>query len=337
MLEIPENKPIPEMIIRSDVSLVLGDYKTMQNKVVVKGEAIIKILYMDDLSSGNLQTMEYSIPISQIVDVPGAGEDSTFVITGEVLGHDEEIHPDNEETPGMISAEIKIAATVMAYVNKELGIVSDIYSTDHDLKTERSQLKLSKLIDVIKENFSHKCSVDLPETNASKIVDVWSDACSATATRQDNKLEFKGKMNLCILALDMDNIPFYIERIIEFSHSKELSEIPGDITAEITIVPISIGYSIPQDNTVDIKIDFSVYGTIYSNQKHNMVTSAEVDESSPTGKDSDASLTIYFAAKGEPLWNIARKYYTSVNAIKQENDISEDTAPKSGMLLIPMR
>lgn len=337
MLEMGENKPAPEMIIRSDISMILSDYKTTPNKVVVKGEAILKILYMDDLSSGNLQTMEYSIPISQIIDVPGADADCKYIMTGEVLSHDEQIHSENEENPGMISTEIKIAATVMAYTEKELGIVSDIYSTDHDLKTESESLNLNKLKDIIKENFSHKSSVDLPETSASKIVDVWSDACSAKATNQGDKLVFKGKMNLCILALDVDNIPFYIERIIEFERSREFNENPGDVVAEITIIPTSIGYSIPRDNKVDIKIDFDVSGAVYLNQRHNMITSAETDESKPKNKDCDASLTIYFASEGEPLWDIARSYYTSVNAIKQENDISEDISPKNGMLLIPMR
>lgn len=337
MLEMGENKPAPEMIIRSDVAMTLSDYKTTPNKVIVKGEAILKILYMDDLESGNLQTMQYSIPISQIIDVPGADENCKYIMNGEVLSHDEQIHSETEEGSGMISTEIRIAATVMAYTEKELGVVSDIYSTDHDLKTESQPLKLSKLKDIIKENFSHKSSVDLPETSASRIVDVWSDACHAKATAQGDKIVFKGKLNLCILALDVDNIPFYIERIIEFEQNREFTEASGDIAAEITIVPTSIGYSMQKNNTIDVKIDFDVSGAIYLSQKHNMITSAEADELKPSDKDREASLTIYFASEGEPLWDIARRYYTSVNAIKQENDISQEESPKSGMLLIPMR
>ncbi len=337
MLEMGENTPAPEMIIRSDVSIILIDYKTTANKVVIKGEAILKILYMDDISSGNLQTMQYSIPISQIIDVPGADENCQYIMMGEILSHDEQIHSENEESRGRISTEIRIAATIMAYTEKELGVVSDIYSTDNNLKTESEPLKLSKLKDIIKENFSHKSSVNLPETNTSKIVDVWSDACSAKAVPEGDKLIFKGKMNLCILALDVDNIPFYIERIVEFEHARELGETSQDVMAEITLVPTSIGYSISKDSKVDVKIDFNVSGAVYLNQKHDMITAVEADESRPADKDRNASLTIYFASESEPLWDIARKYYTSVNAIKQENDISGDIAPKNGMLLIPMR
>ena len=46
---------------------------------------------------------------------------------------------------------------------------------------------------------------------------------------------------------------------------------------------------------------------------------------------------IYYASDGEKIWDIARKYYTSVNAIKSENDIEEDVIQTDGMILIPLR
>ena len=54
-------------------------------------------------------------------------------------------------------------------------------------------------------------------------------------------------------------------------------------------------------------------------------------------KDCTANLMIYYASDGEKIWDIARKYYTSVNAIKSENDIEEDVIQTDGMILIPLR
>ena len=67
-----------------------------------------------------------------------------------------------------------------------------------------------------------------------------------------------------------------------------------------------------------------------------MVTQANADESQPKEKDTKAALTIYFAKAGEDVWDIARRYYTSVEAVKNENDITEDRLDKERMLLIPM-
>ena len=46
-------------------------------------------------------------------------------------------------------------------------------------------------------------------------------------------------------------------------------------------------------------------------------------------------LTIYFPDDGEMLWNIARKFGTTVEAIKSENEINNCTVSEKCMLLIP--
>jgi len=73
-LEVGENKPSPEMIVSSEVVFLKNDPKIMPNKVVVKGDLIVKILYVGDMESGDMEKLEYQIPISQIVDVPGISE-----------------------------------------------------------------------------------------------------------------------------------------------------------------------------------------------------------------------------------------------------------------------
>lgn len=332
-----ENKPAPEMILRSDASIIADDYKIMPNKVVFKGKATVKLLYTDNAAAENLETLEYEIPISQIIDVPGVNEESRCVINAEILSHDEQIRRDSDDAAGMICTEMKIAAAVMAYNNKETAVVTDMYSTEYDAETETQNIKLTKLIDIIKGSFTEKSTVSLPEVQASKIIDIWHDGCSASAVKNADKFEIHGKINLCILAADADNIPFYVERALEFSHNEAAPETSDDITAEITIVPTLIGYSAPNGNSADIKITFDFYSGIYDSQSQSMVISASADESATAGKDRGASLIICYASKGESLWDIARRYYTSVSAIKQENDIPGDTAPASGMLLIPSK
>lgn len=335
VLEFNENMANPEMIIRSDVDLILNDYKTMPNKIVVKGHALIKVLYIGDISSGKTERAEFTIPISQIVDVPGSDENGKFVITGEVLSHDEQIRSEGEKST--ISTDIKISATVMAYEDKEIGIVSDIYSTDYELNTEISEMNFRKLFGTFSNNISHKDSIRLSGNNISEITDIWSDSYSLTPTVTEGKNIFKGKVNICILALDSDKVPFYIERIIEFNHPNSSEEIPTDSKFESNAVITSIGHSIPNSNTIDLKIDFDIFGAIYIPQKRKMVISAKTDETAQPIEKGDASLVVYYTENGETLWDIARKYHTCVNAIKQENDISETNPLQKRMLLIPIK
>ena len=49
----------------------------------------------------------------------------------------------------------------------------------------------------------------------------------------------------------------------------------------------------------------------------------------------DAALTLYFCSKDESLWDIAKKYNTTKEAIQTENSIAGDVTEKEDMILIP--
>lgn len=337
VLEFSDEVPAPEILVRSDVSVTINDYKIMPNKIVAKGKACIKLLYISDITSGALQTYEQCIPISQIVDVPGVNEDFHYVITPEVLSHEEQIQSDEGSSINRVATDIKIAITVMAYEDKDVNLVSDIYSTMYDIETENESVKLIKLLKIINDSVNHSDSIEFQGMNISEIVDIWSDVCSVKFSSGVSEDGFLIKMNLCMIAIDSENIPFYVERILEFNYVPDIPEKVENIIFELSVVPESIDYDIVNKNNVNLKLNLNVYGAAYTIQKNSMITSAKTDEEIPSNKDTSASLTIYYASQGESLWDIARKYYTSVNSIKKENDLSESVVKESGMLLIPMK
>ena len=62
------------------------------------------------------------------------------------------------------------------------------------------------------------------------------------------------------------------------------------------------------------------------------VSDIKIDESN-VKKQEDYALKMYFADEGETLWDIAKKYSTSIEAIMEENDCS---AEHGKILLIPI-
>ena len=336
VLEVDNDKASPETILNSDVWVTINDYKNMANKIVIKGEAIIKILYVDDISSGHTETLEYSIPISQIVDVPGVDENSKCVISAQVLSHEEQVSSENEDRPNFVSCEIKLVATVSAYMVKDVSLVSDAYSTDYDLEVLSEAFKINQFSDVIDETISHKDNITLTDTNLSKVIDAWIDNPSVKCTFEDGKILFKCKASVCIFAMDNEETPVYIERILEFPYDKEYESDTDCIECDVKLIPMGISCSISSANGLEVKMNFRLLGEVDLCEKYNMVTDVIGDESKTVDKDT-ASLAVYYATEGENVWDIARKYYTSAKMIKEENDLSDDKIRNNGMLLIPMK
>ncbi len=281
--------------------------------------------------------MEYSIPVSQLVDVPGADENSKCVINVEVLSHNEKLTNESSDE-NLVSVDIKAVATIMAYEDKEISLVTDAYSTEFNIETTNDYIRICKLEDVINDTFSAKTNVELPDIKVSKIIDSFAEIITSSAYKEDDKIQITGKANLYVFGVDSESIPFYIERIIEINHERPFTDESIDNLEIYTkIVPSGVNYRIAGNDSLEIKIDFKLLTDVFSCTKHSAVTAASTDSQTPKSKDTSSGLTIYYTQEGENVWDIARKYYTSEDLIKKENNLQSDIIEESGMLLIPMK
>ena len=87
-------------------------------------------------------------------------------------------------------------------------------------------------------------------------------------------------------------------------------------------------------NTVSVKAELRVCGTLLEKITIDTITDITVAENSSKGRRMP--ITIYFPCEnGECLWDIAKRYNTTVSAIAEENGISGDTTENLKILFIP--
>ena len=97
----------------------------------------------------------------------------------------------------------------------------------------------------------------------------------------------------------------------------------------------SCSFSFTQTQSIEVKIEYRLEGCIFIPFQENAICDLRLCEDQPIVRESTAALVIYYADQGERIWDIARKYCTSVSAIKEENELSEDVVPARGMMMIP--
>ena len=336
-LEIGDNKPLPEMIISSEVIFLGGEPKIMPNKAVVKGDLAVKILYIADMEAGSTEKLEYQIPVSQIVDVPGISEDCECITKVEILENKIEIPSDSESNQNLISVNIKCAATVLAFYPKEVNIVTDVYSRKYETKNTYVPIEIKQILKNFSETLNIRDSAELPGTNIKEIVNITPSVSGIKTSLSDEKVSVKGILKLDILGIDTEDIPFYSERAIDFE--KNLSEaLSGDnVSFETEIIPTEIKIMSQDENKINFSLSLTANVTAYTTQKINMIIDIEADETPDAQNCQSPSVTVYFANQNESVWDIARKYRSSVSSIKEENDISEEILETPQMILIPSK
>ncbi len=89
-------------------------------------------------------------------------------------------------------------------------------------------------------------------------------------------------------------------------------------------------------NSIEVKADVRINGCIYDHSCCNIINEIDIDESSIKKRDGDYALKLYYAEPDEEIWEIAKKYSTSVQAIVDENELENDIIRSKKMILIPI-
>ena len=303
---------------------------------MINAEANVKIVYISNLEYSNVEIFEHSIPISQIVDIEGVQDDCNCDIVIEVLNHNINIKPNDNGENNLLLFECKMEATVSAYEEKDVDILTDIYSIDYESEPKYEKISISNIIDRLDELNLVKGNIDINDNNISEIIDASGNLANIKILIKDQKIKFDGKINICVLAKDENDIPVYLERLIEFSCEYPLNNKSENIFCEENVILKSCDCRLIGKNLLEIIAEIQIGALIYVENKYMSVTDIFVDEEKPREKDQKAAITLYYADDGEEIWDIARKYCTSVDKIKKENEIDTDKLQNRSMLFIPM-
>ena len=335
VLDIGQGKSSPESILRSDFAVNIDSAKALSDKLMLKGEAVLHLLYVTDIETGSQDTMSFNIPYTQVIDVQGMSDISLNDIRLEVMNYDVSLKSEYDESSTLVTLDSKICATVFAYNEKNLDVIDDAYSTEYELELTEKNCRFSHISALPENDISVRQEVKTGDNGITKIIDTWCDSINSICTNDGTSLSAKGKINCCILALDKDSVPFYAERPLEFTFKPDIPD-TADISANMNIACKSLNFRITGDNSVELKADLKITGFFTESKTSRCIVSASADEDKKRLKDKNAALTLYYADKGETLWDIARNYCTSVEAVMLENDLADDIIQAHSMILIPM-
>ena len=179
-----------------------------------------------------------------------------------------------------------------------------------------------------------KKSEEFTNTRISEIINIWCDDVVTTYTCLGNELKIIGNTNISILGKDDASEPFYAERVLTFEKIISLPTASKELICCSNALINGIGYVLADNNKIDLRVEVLINGTLIKRNTTEILTDISCDETKPKDRKYSA-LTIYFCDDGEFVWDIARKYNTTVDAIKIENEIDESIIKEKSMLLIP--
>lgn len=339
-LEIGAGKPAASAIIKCDAVAVMQDCKLIHNKIIAKGEVLLRTLYACDAqddAAGKLEAMEHSIPISQILDLEGVEEDcgcDADFTAGFVRA---EVKPDGNGDNRILEVQLPVTANARAYRTQEFYAVTDAYSPSYDLQMQTNGMNIGHVVDRIKVGDMVKQSVELKDVSIQSVTDCSVNAAVTEAKFDAGALVVSGDMSISVMAVDDTGGPACIDRTMPFTLQEEVRGGEGEMSCDPEVKVLSVACSLVGSDRVELRVECEVNALVVGNSRENAVVDMSLDDSAPKAAAPSRTLTLYYADKGESVWDIAKRYNTSMEAIKKENSLDSAALEDRSMLLIPKK
>lgn len=332
--EIGQGKPTIQAVLNSTAVCCVREVKVIANKILVKGDVKVKVLYSPDSKEDEVECIENVIPTSQIIDLEGITEDHICCVGMHLGAVDIAPKADLNGEYRMMELNGKLFIEITAFEKRSIRLISDAYSITDNLIYEEKLAEIPSLLANIDDTMLYKNVIEFSGIRLSHIFDVYVGGINCNYKVHQGTVLFYGTVTVNVLYSDDENNACYIERQLDFEYDTGVTCEDVSLDCRPEVVPLSLDYSIRSENSIEIRIEQKVHGVIIRKSKEKFITSITVDEEHPKNFESSA-LTIYFASENETVWDIARKFNSTQEAIFMENNLADEVIKKPIMLLIP--
>ncbi len=321
-------------IICSNACAVLTETRKINNKIMVKGDAIVDISYVDSNDKSMTENIKHIIPINQILEFEGMEERFNGNVTLNVTAL--EVIPKGESNGAISGLDISLGidVSISMWEEKQMDVISDAYAIGAAIELKKSNYEFLSLMTEIKDSFIYDSSFSVSGEGVSCVLSKWAEITGVMVKKENDNLVVTGNISVSLIIKDNADSVSCINKMFDFSYSQRNDAFDENIAFEPCIVLSSLDCRVKGENNIELRAEINISGSVFSKMNIDVVT--DIYESDKPFVCNKNAITVYFPGeKNESLWTIARKYNTTVRAIAAENALEGDTTENLKMLFIP--
>lgn len=331
-LSLPTGREAAAEILSSRVSAAVTETKLIGGKLILKGAFAIQYLYRTQ--SNGCQSGSGELPFSQILEVGDGCEGMVPSVRLQLTGADIQVNGSADEEGREISVVLYLHATAFLRTERELTLLSDLYSTLYSMSYEVSPLPLTTLSESMTRRQTVRETLEIGVV-ADTILSL-SVTCGGTVSNQENGMTtLRTSVVIRALYQDEGGVPLVAERTADVSCQTELPE-NSTVTVKALCADAPQGTLSGSGIEARFPIDFQIFAVV--RQKKVCLQSAKIASDTPKDLSQMPSLVLRCMGRQETLWDLAKKYNTTMAGIRSANGLEADAViPTDQLLLIPKK
>ncbi len=334
--------PAVGSLLWKSIEVTQVDFKPLEEKLAVSGEMTVFLVYTEDVS-GKINWFEAVIPFSGNVECQSCREGMIADVSYDV-GHEEIIIRDDADGEArMIGIELALELEMKLLCKEEAQVIADVYgvSCEVDTITQKSLMRKLHQDMYVEEKFTHNTRLEEAQPRPLQICHSDARLEIENCSFGEDEIVWKGTIQVRALYLSEegggfhtleDSVPFQMTRQVLGiqMRGKDFMEQSYSLQSQLKQLHVSL----KDGNQIEWRGVIQIHMPLYDANQEEMLQEIEIGELDIQKLEKLPGFAIYFVKKGDTLWQIGKKYYVSVEKIKEMNQLTSDEIKPGDRLLI---
>lgn len=315
-------------ILKYELHIRTLDQKSIQNKIILKGEIQVMMLVSGRAEEAVIRTVEAVIPFAGVLDCEGVHEESAVELKYHVTGCELEPVTENGTNRQLLTAKLNLMVCAEAWEEREISWIADAYSLEGKLLCDMATIPFQKAQqpETLRQTERDTIATGVSIRNVY-LCSVTADHAACRDTEDGSEAMADVKIKLILEAEDGG-----IYALVKNVTVTAMGTGHGYEVETLQVADQSYHISGSEDVEVRYTLIFSLKGN--EEETVTQVRAMHLEEESADDERKPA-LTLCFAGEGETLWMLGKRLGASVAEIQAANGLNGDCPPIGKLLLIP--
>lgn len=333
-LALPNSKPNIMEILWSNASIRNPEIRLLDDKINVKGEVDLFVLYMGETDDKPVEFVEFEFPFNGMLDCDGCIEEMIPNVVMDIQSKEIQLKPDLDGEERLLDIEIITELDIKVYDQDEVDILKDIYTPTKELEIKTTPINYENIMlkNQTQCKINEKIAIQEDDPKILQICQADGQVKIDDIELTEDGLEVEGIIvsQIIYVAAD-DKIPInVIKEMVPFRHLIDAKDIQQQCIYTVKPSLDYISCNMLDDEEVEIRCGINLDTLIFNENKKQVIMDIEENEIDLKKIQNLPSIVGYIIKKGDTLWDIAKCYYTTIDEIREINDLPEDTELKAG-------
>ena len=335
---LPTNKGNISSLLFSDVGLSNVEVRLLDDKFTIKGELPVFIFYTTEDEENPMEYFETEVPFSGTIDCNGCTEDMIEDITFSIASKSLEVKPDADGETRILDLEVILDLGIKVYETCEPEILCDIYSPLKEITPIIRNADYENL--VIKNNSKYRIADRIRVTDDQprilQICHASGDIQIDDVVAEGTELQVDGVIGVNILYISEDDRrPMNsMKGILPFSQVIELKGMKPGSNYEVKPCIDQLSVMMLDSEEIEVKATINLNTIVFDVITEPIITDVVVNDLDLEKLQAMPGIIGYIVKRNDSLWNIAKKYYTTVDNIMMVNELEDDRIKEGDKLII---